>query len=140
MNVFERLLTPFDFIFYIVFCFYYNKGRIDKKNYPPLGKAYFLMVIFFVGLSMALYIVLHSKISNEPLLIDKPMSIIFSVSSMLFVYVLYVLNRRYVKIYNGFMRLTFANSKHGKGLGWFLYFLGLASPILLAYIRFKLRY
>jgi len=140
MNILKKLFFPFDFIFYIVFCFYYNKGKINEKNYPPLGKSYFLMVIFFVGISMTLYIVLHFRISNEPLSIDKAMSVGFSISSMLFVYLLYLLNRRYVKIYNKFKKLTFANSKRGKGLGWFFYFLGLFSPILLAYIRFKLRY
>jgi len=141
MNILNKLFFCFDFIFYVVFCYYYNNGKINEKNFPPVGKAYFHIVIMLGTLIMAIDISLkHVTQQYRTSTVEKHFTTGLTVFTLVCGYFLFLYRKRYVDIYNRFKQKPFANSKNGKRSGWFLYFLGLASPMLLAYIRFKLRY
>jgi len=141
MSILKRFLFPFDFIFYIIFNNYYNKGKINEKNFPPVAQTYFIISIFFVAFFIFLFSVFEEIVGlekNNPN--NKIYANIFAVTAMFFTYLAFFYKKRHVKIYNQLKSNNFANSKSGKRLGWFLYFLGLASPILFSYMLFKIRY
>ena len=141
MNVLNRLIFWFDFIFYVIFSYYYNKGKFSDKNYPPLGKTYFIMVIFVGNLFLFLYLCIKQVVDIQ---IDTSsrghFPKVMALFSLLAVYVILVYRKRYVRVYNRLKDQPFVNSKKGKILGWTLYFIGLASPIILAYAIFKIKY
>jgi len=49
-NLLNKILSGFDFIFYTIFSYYYDHGKVNKNHYPPIGKTYFIMVMLFGSL------------------------------------------------------------------------------------------
>jgi|GEM_PF-2673680 len=141
MAVLNRLLICFDFIFYVIFSYYYNDGKTDKRNYPPIGQTYFIMVIFFVGFFLFLLSAFEKLYDFGTDSQDSKIHArIVAVIALVFTYFAFYYKKRYIKIYNKFKKKPFPNSKNGKRLGWLLYFIGLMSPIILSYIIFKIKY
>lgn len=141
MRFLNKLFFGIDLIFYTVFSYYYDNGKINEKNFPLVAQTYFIVSIFFVAFFIFLFSVFEEIVGlekNNPN--NKIYAKIFAVTAMFFTYLAFFYKKRYVKIYNHLKNNYFVNSKNGKRLGWFLYFLGLASPILLSYMLFKIRY
>jgi len=141
MGIISKLFIGFDFIFYVIFSYYYNNGKTNKRNYPPIGQTYFIMVILFGALFMLLYILIDqiTHLSKNPTF-KTYFTKALAVFTMMCVYFLFIFKRRYIYVYNKYKSQEFANSKNGKRLGWLLYFIGLMSPIILSYIIFKIKY
>jgi len=141
MSTLNKLLFCFDFIFYTVFSYYYDKGKINKKNYPPVAQTYFIFVIFFCGLIIGIYMITtFTTINTKNTFLWGISSKILALFSFILTYFVFFFKKRYMNIYKRFEQKHFANSTRAKLLGWLLYFIGLASPIILGYAKMLIYY
>jgi len=139
-NLLNKILSGFDFIFYVIFSYYYNHGKINEKHYPPVGKTYFIMVMLFGSFFLLLFFIIdqYTHWSKNPTMNAYGSKIAVFIA-MICTYFIFIYRKRYIYVYERFKNLPLANSKKGKLLGWVLYFIGLASPIIFTYIIFKIK-
>jgi len=136
MRFLNKLFFGIDFIFYTIFSYYYDNGKTNEKNYPPVAKTYFIFLLFFNFLLIGVYIISNFNVleKNKPFLWGISAKIGTPICAIITYFVFYF-NKRYLRIYERFRTNTFANNKNGKILGWTLFFLGLTSPFAIGYIR-----
>ena len=136
----KQLTYVFDYLFYVIFSYYYDRGRVNEKHYPPLGKTYFHFVIFFLSFSLFIYHFICFRVPATSLPISpwgsSPAIHVFVM--MAFTYIFFFYRKRYNKIYLFFLESKFANSRAGKALGWSGYFLGFISFLAIAYLKGKI--
>jgi hypothetical protein len=131
----------FDKIYYVVLS-YYSLNTEHKIDTPGIT-VFFIFTILFYCLAYVL-ILTTIDIINYPdypqLNIGKPVMLGILITSGSMVYLLFVRNKRYLKIYSKYRSDPFLNSKTGRWFYWCVYILLLVSPIIFIKIERKFIY
>ncbi|TKT91787.1 hypothetical protein [Dyadobacter frigoris] len=128
-----------DRLYYVILS-YYSRNTEHKIDTPGIT-VFFIFTILFYCLAYVL-ILPTIDIINYPdhaqLTIGKPTMLGILITSGALVYLLFIRNKRYLKIYTKYRSDTFLNSKTGRWVYWGIYILLLLSPVIYIEIRFSL--
>ncbi|GLU55567.1 hypothetical protein [Dyadobacter frigoris] len=121
----------FDKLFYVILS-YYSRNTEHKIDTPGITVFFIFSMLFFC--LAYLLILISIDIINYPvyplLKLSKITVLGIGAASSLAVYLLFILNKRYLKIYSKYRSDSFLNSKTGRWIYWGIYILLLLSPII----------
>lgn len=121
----------FDKLFYVILS-YYSRNTEHKIDTPGITVFFIFSMLFFC--LAYLLILISIDIINYPvyplLKLSKITVLGIGAASSLAVYLLFILNKRYLKIYSKYRSDSFLNSKTGRCICWGIYILLLLSPII----------
>lgn len=121
----------FDKLFYVILS-YYSRNTEHKIDTPGITVFFIFSILFFC--LAYLLILISIDIINYPvyplLKLSKIAVLGIGAASSLAVYLVVILNKRYLKIYSKYRSDPFLNNRKGRLIYWGIYILLLLSPII----------
>jgi len=120
-----------DKLFYVLLS-YYSRNTNHKIDTPVIT-VYFIFTFLICSFLLLAAMILSyiQDIERKSTGISKPASYLMLVISGVTVYLLFVVNKRYLKVYNRFRGNKFLNSKAGKWMYWSIALIIVISPYVL---------
>ena len=121
----------FDKLFYVILS-YYSRNTEHKIDTPGITVFFIFSILFFC--LAYLLILISIDIINYPvyplLKLSKIAVLGIGAASSLAVYLVFILNKRYLKIYSKYRSDPFLNNRKGRLIYWGIYIILLLSPII----------
>lgn len=129
----------FDKLYYVILS-YYSRNTDHKIDTPGIT-VFFIFSILFFCLAYLLILLITDIIYypvHQTFNFGKPTVLGIGAATSLPVYLLFIRNKRYLKIYTKYRSDLFLNSKTGRWVYWCVYILLLLSPVVYIKIRYSI--
>lgn len=129
----------FDKIFYVILS-YYSRNTEHKVDTPGVTVFFIFSILFFclayLLILMTTFIVYYPV--HQTLNFGRFTILFIGAITALTVYLLFIRNKRYLKIYSRYRSDTFLNNNTGRLVYWCIYILLLLSPFIFIKIRYSI--
>jgi hypothetical protein len=128
-----------DKIYYVILSYY--SRNTDHKIDTPGTTVFFIFSILFFCLAYLLILVVTDIVYypfSPKHSFGKPIVLGIGAVTSLAVYLIFIWNKRYLKIYSKYRNDPFLNSKMGRWVYWCIYIMLLLSPVIYIKIRFSI--